>query len=95
MEDLRPDLLGEGEIQTDTRADFAKLIGVAHSTILFFSVGIGLSAAFALKTIEETRKLVNVIPYLSWQINIFAAFSIPFSTPLETIRAVKNINRIE
>ena len=28
-------------------------------------------------------------------INIFAAFSIPFSTPLETIRAVKNINRIE
>ena len=75
MEDLRPDLLGEGEIQTDTRADFAKLIGVAHSTILFFSVGIGLSAAFALKTIEETRKLVNVIPYLSWQINIFAAYS--------------------
>ena len=28
-------------------------------------------------------------------INIFAAFSIPFSTPLETINAVKNINNIE
>ena len=75
MEDLRRDLLGEREIQTDTRADFAKLIGVAHSTILFFSVGIGLSAAFALKTIGETRKLAKVGPDLSWQINIFAAYS--------------------
>ena len=36
MTNLRRGRLGEVGVQTDTRTDFAKLIGVAHSTVLFF-----------------------------------------------------------